>query len=168
MIVDVCHCIAGIGDDGVRQLSQWTLENEHKELLQNIGGLKFMENGIKVDHKPFSVRDFLIQFHRMFNLLFIQGIREFLVTFIGYSLIFIICTTMLDKKILEANTCKPINVTSNGTCGQGRYDHDNSNIYIITQACVLFFLGVPLTCLGAIMFGPLLHVFSTEHRNRKY
>lgn len=160
--------IAGIGDESVRQLSEWTLENEHKELMENIDGLKFMPNGIKLVHKSFSVGDLLIQFHRMFNLVFVKGFKQFLLTLVGYFLLCIFFQTFFDRKMLRANTCKLIiedEINSNQTCGYNIDDHHDSDMYLLFQGCILFILGVPITCVSANLFGPLLLVFRNEHRN---
>ena len=171
MIVDVCHCIAGIGDECVRQLSQWTLENEHKQLLQNIAGLKFMENGIKVDHKPFSVGDLMIQFHRIFNLVFFKGFKDLLLVLSFFTVALGIFVLLYDPEMFKSSRkCYPLDSKqpqTNETCGRDVDEYQDSQTYMLFQAFSLIFVGVPITCFGALMFVPLLHAFRNEHRNGK-
>ncbi|OTF77472.1 hypothetical protein BLA29_005596 [Euroglyphus maynei] len=150
---------------------------EEQELLQSdeekvsLETLEFMKKGVKNGRKKFSIFHFYLQLCRMFNIVFIAEYQKLFFQAIFYAVIFLITATLFDKRIVQADTCYPLNMDEesmhNFTCRDRLSAQSFSDEYKIYQAYAVAIVGTSIICISSISFIPILKVFNNEHRNRK-
>ncbi|XP_046916781.2 uncharacterized protein LOC124497203 [Dermatophagoides farinae] len=162
----------GTGDENVRRLVEATWSQQQTELKQMIPQMKFLPQGVIVDHKLFSAGDFLLQITRMCQLTFIKQINSRIITIFLLSLVCFIHSNLFDQDIIKPDTCvsavdftKPEN---NQTCQDELDDNNRIEFYAFYQSLILMLIGYSLSGISSLTFSSLIKIFKNEHRNGWY
>nr|XP_027196357.1 ABC transporter G family member 16-like [Dermatophagoides pteronyssinus] len=159
----------GTGDENVRRLAEATWSQQQEELKPLIPQMKNLPQGIILDHKLFSIGDFLLQIARMFQLIFIKQINSRIFTIFTLTLVCLIHSNLFEQNILQPDTCvsmidftKPQN---NQTCQDKLEDDYRIEFYGYYQSMIVMLMGYVLNAISSLTFSSLINVFKNEHRN---
>ncbi|XP_027205546.2 uncharacterized protein LOC113799154 [Dermatophagoides pteronyssinus] len=160
----------GTGDENVRRLAEATWSQQQDELKPLIPKMKYLPQGIIVDHKLFSFVDFLLQLARMFQLIFIKQINSRIFTIIMVTFVCLFHSNSYDPNIIEPDTCvSTIDFTepeNNQTCKEKLEESFQIEFYNYYQCMIIMLMGYTISAVSSLTFTSLIKVFKNEHRNR--
>ncbi|KAH7636495.1 abc transporter sub-family g-like protein 3 [Dermatophagoides farinae] len=186
----------GIESQKVQTLAHNVQKLEHDRLMPYFDQLDFLPYGVPQHFKRFLFKDFIIEFIRLFHIMFMINYKSVLAVLLTFTYLFVFISTVFNgEEIVRSKACCELPDQSNfslskisnfiiednnGDNNNGRNltdlenCHDNlrnsahHDSFIMHQSMTTLFISSVAMGLACFLFVPILKVFRNEHRNRWY
>lgn len=172
-----------------------TVNLEHSRLVPYLDFLDFLPYGIPQQFKSFQMKDFLVEFIRLFHIMFLINYRSVLAVLISFIYLFVVISTVFNgKEIVRTQACCAFGLnTTIGTfesdplatslsistttktainglenCHENLRNSAHHDSFIMHQSMTTLFISSIAMGLACFLFVPIVKVFRSEHRNCWY
>ncbi|KAF7491659.1 ABC transporter G family member 40 [Sarcoptes scabiei] len=185
---------SGIDDPKVRILADATVLTEQQQLKPHLSRLDYLEHGTPEHFKPFHLKDLIVEFIRLFNIMFLINYKSVLAVLITFTYHFVLISTVFNgPEIVRTNACCELeteqhlhnqsgtnqfnNISADiiskqsndfGDCYDNLQNSAHHDSFIMHQSMTTLFISSVAMGMACFLFVPIVKVFHNEHRNCWY